>query len=101
MNRCCADRKRRLDEGILVAEARLSREDCQVDAFFLLEETSIVFTVMLLSSLEVFLGLRLVALDLVNLATDQPKLSSILLRNGIKHVVQYIKCLLVIFLTQS
>lgn len=49
-----------LHEGVLVAEAGLGRKDCQVDTLLLLYKANVGFVVVLLSTLQVFLSLRLV-----------------------------------------
>ena len=87
MNRCSSIGQWSSDKGILVAQTRLCGEHSKVDTFFLLEETSMVVCIVFLGTLEVFLGLCLVALLLVKLATDEPKLSSVLLGDRIEHVV--------------
>ena len=50
-----------LDEGILVAKAALSGEDCEIDVLFLLDEAHKVFVIVLLSALQILLCLSLVS----------------------------------------
>ena len=98
MNRCCSIGQWCPHKGVLVAQTRLRWEDSQVDTFFLLEEACMVVCIVFFGTLEVFLGLSLVALLLVQLTTDEPKLSSVLLGDRIEHVVKDIQSFFVVFL---
>ena len=52
--------ERCLHKGKLIAEARLRGEDCEIDAFFLLDKANVGLIIILFSTLQIFLRLGLV-----------------------------------------
>ena len=101
MNSSSAVSERCLYKSVLIAKTTLSREYGKIDAFFLLDEANKGLIVILFCSFKILFGLSLITTEKQDLSSNQPELAGIFLRNGLKHVIENLKCALVVSLTQS